>query len=264
MRRGTLMLVAAAVVMLGIALPAIGCGNSTAVTGSGDLVTKDYDFKDFTRLDVDHDFEVEVMRGDAYEVTVTVDDNLVDSLEVALKGDTLRINLDGGPYKNTTQRATVTLPKLAAVAVSGSSEASVEGFNSSENLELVASGASSLVLTNVRAGDARFDVSGASDATGAVELGDVSMDASGASTVELKGSGAAASLDASGASHLRLEDFALASAEVTLSGASDATLDVAGALDIDLSGASTLSYSGNPQLGKIETGGGSEINHIEQ
>ena len=253
-----------AAVMLAVALLAVGCGNGTAVSGSGDLVTKDYDFDGFTRLSVNHDFEVEVRRGDVYEVQVTVDDNLVDSLEVSLKGDTLRIDLDGGPYKNTTQRATVTLPELAAVAVSGSSEASVEGFSSSDDLELVASGASSLVLTSVRAGDVSFDVSGASDVSGAAEVGDIAMDASGSSDVELKGSGAAAFLNASGGSSLRLEGFALKSAEVTLSGASDATLDVTGLLDLELSGASTLSYSGNPQLGKIETGGDSKIDHIEQ
>jgi hypothetical protein len=263
MRPAIMTAVATAAVVFGVAMLAVGCGNGDAVTGSGDLVTKDYDFKDFTRLDVDQDFEVEVTRGDAYQVQVTVDDNLVDSLDVALKGDTLHINLDGGPYEDTTQTATVTLPELAAVESSGSSEISVEGFSSSDDLELVLDGASSLELKGMRAGGASFDVSGASEVTGSAELGEVSMDVRGASTVELEGSGAAASLSAEGASHLRLEDFALASAKVKLSGASDATVAVAGALDIDLSGPSTLSYSGDPQLGTIETGGDSKIEHTQ-
>ena len=263
MGRGTLMLVTATVMLLGFGALAVGCGDGTSVAGSGNLVTKDYDFEGFTRLSVDYDFEVEVTRGDAHLVQVTVDDNLVDSLEVSLSGDTLRIDLDGGPYKNTTQRAKVVLPELAAVEVSGSSEASVEGFSSSDDLDLVASGASTLVLANVRAGDSKLDVSGASEVTGSAELGDVSMDVRGASTVDLEGSGADAALSAEGASHLLLEDLALASATVKLSGASDAALSVAETLDVELSGASKLSYSGDPQLGKIETGGGSGIEHAE-
>lgn len=233
------------------------------MVGSGDLVTKSYDFEDFTRLDVRHDFEVEVRHGEAYEVEVTVDDNLVDSLDVSLTGDTLRIDLDGGPYVRTTQRATVTLPKLVRVTLSGSSEAAVEGFASSDDLELVLEGASSLELIELRAGDTRLDVSGASEVTGSAELGDVSMDVSGASDVELKGSGAAATLEASGASSIDLGDFTLESADVTLSGASEAKLDVVETLDLELSGASRLSYSGDPRLGKIETGGDSKIDHTE-
>ena len=260
MMRSVFMLVTGAMAMLGVALLASGCGGGDVV-GSGDPATKDYDLDGFTRLDVSHAFKVGVTRGDAYEVKVTVDDDLLESLDVSLKGDTLRIGLEGvPPNEHTTRIAAVTLPGLTAVELSGASEASVEGFSSSGDLDLVLEGASSLVFTDVRAGDARFDLSGTSKMTGVVWVGDTWMDLRGASSVDLEGSGAAASLDASGASHLRLGDFAFKSAEVTLSGASTATLDVTGALDADLSGASTLRYySGSPKLGKIETTGASQI-----
>ena len=54
--------------VLAVSLLAVACSVGGRVVGSGDLVTKSYDFTDFRRLDVHHDFEVEIKRGDAYEV----------------------------------------------------------------------------------------------------------------------------------------------------------------------------------------------------
>ena len=261
MMRWMAVAVVAAVAILGAALLGVGCGG--VVVGSGHLVTKGYDLEGFTRLDVSDSFEVEVTCSDPQSVELTLDDNLVDEVDVRVEGETLSIDLKGTTaYERTTQRAKITLPELAEVVLSGASKASVQGFSSSGDLELVLSGASSLVLTDVAAGDAKLDVSGASKVNGAVGVGDVQMDVSGASTVDLAGSGAEASLEASGASSLQLGDLALESAGVHLSGSSTATLDVAGTLDADLSGASILRLRGSPSLREIETAGSSEIRSV--
>jgi hypothetical protein len=65
--------------------------------------------------------------------------------------------------------------------------------------------------------------------------------------------------DGSGASHLELADLEVGNANVTLSGASDATIKLAGRLDADLSGASTLEYIGEPTLGIMGTTGASTV-----
>lgn len=72
-------------------------------------------------------------------------------------------------------------------------------------------------------------------------------------------SGAADSLalDASGASRADLTDFTLNKANVTLSGASNADINVTSDLDYDLSGASHLTYTGKPSIGKSGTSGAS-------
>jgi hypothetical protein len=50
-------------------------------------------------------------------------------------------------------------------------------------------------------------------------------------------------------------------ADVKLTAASDASIGVVTALDVDISGASSLTYTGNPALGKIVVSEASEINH---
>jgi hypothetical protein len=88
---------------------------------------------------------------------------------------------------------------------------------------------------------------------------DLELEVSGASSVELKGLASSLAVDGSGASHLRLADLKVGNADVTLSGASDATINLAGSLDADLSGASTLEYIGEPTLGIMDITGASTV-----
>jgi hypothetical protein len=48
-------------------------------------------------------------------------------------------------------------------------------------------------------------------------------------------------------------------ANIELSGASHASLEINGKLDVSLSGASSLGYGGNPTLGRLDVTGASSI-----
>ena len=75
-----------------------GCGvlvraDSENVTGSGNLETREFDFSDFTKVDIGSSFEYEIVQSDTYSVRITADDNLFDDIRVTKKGQTLAINL---------------------------------------------------------------------------------------------------------------------------------------------------------------------------
>ena len=230
------------------------------VTGSGRLETRELDFSGFSRLKVSQAFEVQVTRGGSFSVTVTLDDNLYEYLDFTRIGSTLHVRLkQGRMYLHATQQAVITMPELLSLDLSGASRVTAGGFSSSENLNLDLSGASFLDVRNVTAGKTSVDVSGASRVSGRMEMADGSFDLSGASSVELDGSARDVVIDGSGASTIRLADFAVADADVELSGASTATVNASGTLDVDLSGASALSYLGNPSLGRVDVSGGSRM-----
>ncbi len=87
---------------------------------------------------------------------------------------------------------------------------------------------------------------------------------SGASRVDLDGSGSTLDLHVSGASTADLEDFSVDTAQVDLSGASTAMLDVKDDIGpANLSGASRLIYSGDPAFRNFKTSGASSINARE-
>ena len=230
------------------------------VTGSGNLDTQEMDFSGFTRVEVGYAFEVEIVRSDSYTVSITADDNLFEYIQVSKEGETLKVGLKPAfRYTFTTLRAEITMPDLYELQLSGAAHGTVEGFSSSHDFILDLSGASSLDMVDMSAGDIEFDISGASRVTGDITAGDADFDVSGASSVQLQGSTSDIVIDASGASHVELADFPVNNADVTLSGASRSTVNLDGRLDADLSGASHLTYIGTPTLGIIDTSGGSTI-----
>lgn len=261
MRRGAALL-SAAVAAIGLALLAAGCGTPTV--GSGKLVTKTYDFKDFTQLVVSHAFEIEVTRGTGYKIEVTVDDNLVDRLRVEQSGSTVRIGLDNVmSLGTTTQRAVVTLPDLQGLELSGACRADVSGFTAQKKLAATISGASSATFSAMTVSDTQLDVSGASKVSGDVKADELSAVASGASQIDLTGLAAEGVLEASGASKLRLGTFQFGTVTVKLSGASSAQINASKTIAADVTGASRLEYSGQANIREIESSGASTIKRVD-
>ena len=162
-------------------------------------------------------------------------------------------------FHSATRRAEITMPELFDLELSGASHGTVTGFNSVENLDIEVSGASSLDMEQIVAGDVTLNISGASHVTGDINTDDVEFDVSGASTVQLQGIAADIELELSGASNAELDDFIVNNASVDFSGASRGTVYVNGRLDIDLSGASNLVYTGDPTIGHVDISGASTM-----
>ncbi len=256
MKRVIVAVLMVAILTLGLL---VGCGGT--VTGSGNPDTQEFNFSDFTRVDVQHAFELEVTQSDSYSVIITADDNLFDYIQVSKSGETLKIKLEWGyNYPSYTAIAKITMPNLRGLSLSGASQAIVEDFSSSQSFSADLSGASTLDMSNMSAGDIKLNLSGASRVKGNFTAsGGADFDLSGASTVELDGSANDMLVEASGASRLKLGDFQVNNADVNLSGASTGTVNLDGRLDANLSGASKLTYIGEPTMGTINTSGGSTL-----
>ena len=215
------------------------------VIGSGDLVTEEKDFSDFTIVEVGSGFEVEITQSSSYSINITADDNLFDHIQVSKTGDTLTIRLKWGySYQNVTLRAEITTLELYELEFSGGTHGTVEGFSSSHEFVLELSGGSSLIGDFTTSGDAQFTLSG------------------GSHLIELDGAANDLRISASSGSDLELSNFPVHDASVNLSGGSQATINLDGRLDADLSGGSHLEYNGDPTMGDIKTSGGSTLEKI--
>lgn len=212
------------------------------ITGSGNPLTEKFEAKGFTKVEVHNAFDVDITRGDEFDVSVTADDNLMPFVKVTTDGSTLTVSVDRG--KNLRPRAglkvAVTMPALEGVCLNGACSGSVKGFKGGKDLKI--------------------EVQGASTLRGEVHAGKLQVVASGASTVTLRGTADECDADGSGASKVQLGDLDVARANVQLSGASSGTVHATDKLDYDVSGASSLDYRGRPALGKHETSGASSAN----
>lgn len=210
------------------------------LVGSGVLVTQEYDFSDFSEIELSHAFQATITRGDTFSVVVRADDNLFDRLRVEQDGNLIRIGLTPDTLTGqATLEADITLPALVRLGVSGASTAQLNGFAAADDFAAIASGASRI--------------------HGDITAGDVNLQASGASTISLAGEGGNVTADASGASTIDLEEFAAVDANASASGASTVTVNLTGQLDANASGASNVYYLGSPTLGNIDTSGASNV-----
>ncbi len=233
--RGTSGIAMAMALVLG--LLAVGCNT---VKGSGNVVSREIRVDTFSAVEVSSAFQVNMTVGPAAAVTVRVDDNLVDLLDVGVDGDTLHVGLE--PNTGTTDatlEADVTVTALDALSVSGAATVAVADPLASHDLAVTVSGASRLFA-------------GLGIERGGLEI-------SGASHVELSGSAAALEVTVSGASDLEAADLSIGELTIDLSGASHAAVTVRTSLSAGASGASNLIYSGSPEITRSDTSGASSI-----
>ncbi len=253
-------------ILIGILIAAILLPGCTAtvpiprlIKGSGKVVTQEMGFTDFTYVEIGSVFEVELIESGSYLTAITADDNLFDYIKVSREGETLKIRLTPRyNYSGVTLKAKIALPKLSGVHLYGATKGTIKGFQSSNDFDLELSGASQLSV-DMAVGDARFEMSGATAVTGDLGARDIEFQVSEAGSIELEGSADKMTLNASGASKLKLADFPLEQADVVLSGASEATIQVSGRLDVALTGGSKLYYKGDPMIGDIIVSDASSI-----
>ena len=232
-------------------------------TELGEMETRQFNFTEFTNVDIGSAFSYEIKQSDTYSISIMAYDNLFDDIKVSKEGQTLTIEKDV-PWTIfdigfDRPKAIINMPLLHGLDSSGATNGVVSGFSSTDNLEITVSGASSIELVEIVAGGIYFDISGASDVTGVLEAKNIALEVSGASSINLDGEGGDIDINASGASRLELSELMVNDADVMLSGASDCTLNMDGRLDVDLSGASKLEYIGEPTLGEMDISGASKI-----
>lgn len=233
----------------------------------GKIISADKDFTNFTTVDIEDEFDVKIVQSSSFKVTISADESFFDYITVSKTGDTLRIYLN--PRHAFTDftvgtknlRVEISMPALYGLRLSGATRATITGFKSSDIFNLDISGASSLDMNKIETGDAKLVISGASKISGDMKAANTIFEVSGASKVTLKGSGTNADLNVSNASNANLADFIIDTADVTLTEASQATVNVKERLDCVVNAASTLYFLGNPTTGNVQVSGASSIKH---
>lgn len=221
-------IVAAVVVLVRLIFGAVVtvpiAGGVRSVVSSVVSATKSFDLKGFTGVSASGTWELTIKQGSAYSIEVTVPDNIVDRLDIRTHGKILSIGLKPGTTPtNWRMSAAVTMPSLDTVQLSGANRATFGGF-SGGRLNVECSGAVSVV-------------------------------GSGGGYRNIK-------IDASGAASVDLRDLPTVDAEVHISGAGQADLQMqGGALTGQLSGAAKVIYWGSVSGQAIQTSGIGNVVH---
>ena len=197
---------------------------------SGQRSSRTYDLTGFDGVSISGQWEVTIERGDTWRVAVDVPAEVINDLRVELDGDDVSLGFERGWWfgddnARTLLRATIALPALESVVLSGAPALSFSGF-AGERLELVASGAA-----KIEGLASRFDVL------------DLTM---------------------SGAGSADLDEVPVTDAEVTVSGAANVRLRMAGGrLTGHMSGVGNLVYLGTVTEQSVSSSGMVNIRRAE-
>ena len=246
--------------VIGLGLLVVGCAGANA----GPETQRSFNFTDFNKVEISSAFQVDLVPSDSYCISITAQEKLFDHIKVSKSGDTLQISMQWsfGTWLSSwgyhRPKARITMPTLAELHMSGASKGTAKGFKSPNDITITVSGASSLDI-DIEANASSIEVSGASHTKGMLKSGDAGITVNGASSIDLTGSGNNLDINVSGASRAILEGYSVRNANVTVSGASRATVTVDSKMTVELSGASSLDYSGNPTLDVKDISGASTI-----
>ena len=203
-------------------------------------VTKNFDFKNFTGIDVSGIVQVELKKSNDWKVSVTLPAEYEPYLSARVSGGELSIGLKNMPDRITRRIkggevvATIAMPALYSLEMSGATKLYCEDFFDTGNrpFKMELSGAARVT---------RIDLSGS----------ELDMELGGAANVRLTGAFDKAYIDAGGASRCDLDMDARRVSE-ELSGAAKAyhTGDY-GEIKVDASGASVFSVKGSAESLKL-------------
>jgi hypothetical protein len=210
---------------------------------SADKVTKTFDYKDFSSIDVSSGMYLNVTQSDNYSIEIKADESDFKYLKVEKKGETLKIYFHKSFFsffkKHNKVEINIKMPALAGLDLSGGSHANIQMDNSSKSFSADMSGGAYLE-GNLSCGDAYFDISGGSG-------------------VNMTGKGKNLKIEGSGGSKFKLKDFSVDNVNADMSGGSHATVTMNGTLNTEQSGGSRIVYYGNMTLGQTDFSGGSGV-----
>lgn len=198
----------------------------------------------FSKIKVEDGFQVEIVKGNSYNVAVEAPEGFQDYIYTDVSNDgVLSIILDSryNPNEVSHKRVLIYMPNLSSITTRGRSEVFTTGIFYSPSFTIDADDGC-YVETNV-------------------STDEMNVIASGGSDVKISGEAFALFADQlSGGSRLLAFRLRTIQSNLNLSGGSEAQVTVLENLRVKASGASTVKFAGNPSITENLTGGSQIIN----
>ena len=168
----------------GIEIGGMNFANSNINKGSGNIVTKKYSLKKFTKIKIDSSFDVTIQIGENYSYSIKADDNLINLISVVNNNGTLVVSAKGSYSTNSDMKLTIQTKRLKSLIVDGSSTIRLKNLNESKlsldldgsidllsssgkvkSLSVKSDGAYDVDLSNIEVKNAKVEVYGSGDLT---------------------------------------------------------------------------------------------------
>jgi hypothetical protein len=196
------------------------------------LITTNRNLSGFTKIIVGGTLNVYLEQADEFSVEIEAAEKYQDRIITEVTGNTLTLKTKD--IKNAKPlNAYIKLPELDYLKASGATDVKSRSLFESDNLEIIASGATSVSMDIV--------------------VHYLETEVSGAADLKVSGTAGTHILNVSGAADLDARGLVSEKAKYTVSGASDATLNVTGEIEGTKSGSADVTIIGSPTVSYTNT-----------
>ncbi len=205
-----------------------------SINGSGNVVSKNYDFPDLTEVQVFCACDVDLIQAEKNEVIVTTDDNLQEYFIVKQEGQSIYIKTKDDTNLKCSKGSKVTiyfkeLTKLKSACVGN--------VNS---------------LGNIKANRLDVDISSVGNTNLLVTNKYMNLSNKSVGNLTIEGNSEDADIHNSSVGDVDMENFIVKRLAVKNSSVGDMHVFALDELSIDNSGVGEMVYSGNPKINKID------------
>lgn len=221
---------------------------------SAETVTITPDLKGFSRVELRTAADVDITVGHDFSIKVTADEELMEEIEVIVKGDRLlikRINEDDRRFfnwnSNGSMEVVITMPEIEEMEINGSGDTVIRGVDS-DALALKINGSGNLdVAGKSKSLDVSINGSGDIDMD-EVDGGDVIASINGSGDIEIAGGICQTiEIEINGSGNVDARDVECENADVDVSGSGDSIVFASNQIIFDSQGSGEVEVYGKPQ-----------------
>jgi len=202
--------------------------NERTITGSGNVRVETRNVTGFKGINVSNALEVEIEQGDAYQVVVEADENLLSHITTRVENGILHIETDANSFRNIDARKIrVKMPVIESLEASSAAKITSTSTLITERLLVDASSASGIDI--------------------AVEADELTCNSSSASSVDLKGKALRFKADSSSASEIDADELFANDVMANASSAGTISAHPILTLDAEASSGGQVNYNNTPK-----------------
>lgn len=219
----------------------VSCGASQQIKGSGNIKKEERTVQAFTKIEVSTAIQIVLTQGNGNpSIVVEADDNLLPYIRTKVSEDKLVVDVSGHGFSATEAIVVhITVAHITDIEANSASKVSSTSRWRENRMELDINSAASL--------DMNIDVT------------ELEIDLSSAGKINLSGKCDKLNAEVSSAADLNAEELNTKTADIEVSSAAKARINVSGSLSYDVSSAGRLDYSGNPEIMKSIT---DKVSHV--
>lgn len=224
------------------------------VVGSKNLITKEVKVKEFEHLQVKGSCDVIFTpTSGKQKLEIYGSDNLIDLMEVEVKGDELVVAYKKGYSisleKGAKLEVRIWAPIVKSATLNGSGDLAFKNSIETDHLELRLNGSGDLDTDKVKCSDLKLSLNGSGDIEiPHVVANTVIASVNGSGDIELKGQCTESRLSVNGSGDLDAVSLKADRVDASVSGSGDITCHAVERLSARVSGSGEVSYKGNPRI----------------